>query len=427
MSGHTERTIEFLLKTSFVLLAGALGNEFGGFWFGFLFFLLSCVAWVAFNRWFRPASPNLKLTPRRLRKLYHEHYPRHGGADVLCYREPGRSRVYELPCAMVAYANPREGNRPRTQIYAAWDNGKSGEFWSGPAAEEFWFNKALCMYRRANPCAPDNPVVRLMDVDISANGSSVTCILKKSRFFFAAATNRSADYSFTKEVDRSRRTVRDIFEPGPRLRDLRTTEAGNHLGVNLLVLTDDSKLILTRRERAGVAHRIGELDSSGSGAIDRGMDLSDDSEVRDIVVRAAVREFRDEVGENIPIQGEVDFLGLCREFSRLGKPDAFFFAKTDLKFKDVKTEWEKRPREFREGEPVPLQFKLEDPKEVLEAIKFSRRKLTSPWLRLISKLPLTRTKVVSFPLAINLVLLGLYLGHLERLPNGSRLPFPKSP
>ena len=413
MSGHTERTIEFLVKTSALVMVSGLGIWFGGPWFGISFFVLSCVAWGAFNLWFRPASPNLKLTPRRLRKLYHEHYPPHDGADVLCYREPGRSRVYELPCAMVAYANPREGNRRRTQIHATWDIGKSGEFWSGPWTEEFWFNKALSIYRRANLSATDNPMVRLMDVDISANGSSVTCILKKSRFFFAAATNRSADYRFTKEVDGSRRTVRDIFEPGPRLRDLRTTEAGNHLGVNLLVLTDDSKLILTRRERTGVAHRIGELDSSGSGAIDLGVDLSDDSEVRDIVVRAAVREFRDEVGENIPIQGEVDFLGLCREFSRLGKPDAFFFAKTDLKFKDVKTEWEKRPREFREGEPVPLQFKLEDPKEVLEAIKFSRRKLTSPWNRFRSRFYTSR-QVVSIPLAIHLVLLGLYLGHLER-------------
>lgn len=406
----------WLVKTSFVVLVSVLGATFGGIWVGLGFFLCSCLALAVYKLWRRPPSPNLKLTPRRLRKRYREHYPPHKGADVVRYREPESARVHELPCAVVALANPRHESRPRTQIEARWHNeGNPDEPWAGPASRvEHWFRQAEKWYKEANPGAWDGEVVRLMDVRISPDLSTVTCILKKSGFFKYAATNNSADLRLVNDIDKSRTTIRDIFEPGPRLHELSETQAGNHVGVNLLVLTKDEQLILTRRERKGVAHRIGELDSSGSGGIDLEHDLKDNREVRDIVARAAVREFWHEVGKDIPIEGEVEFLGLCREFSRLGQPDAFFFAKTSSTFRKVKEEWEKRPPEHQEGIPFPFSFNPDKPEDTLSAVGFSRRHMTSPWNRFYSRLRRSR-KIVSFPLAIHLVLLGLYLGHLKPL------------
>ncbi len=42
VSGHTEQTIELLLKTSALLMVSGLGIWFGGIWFGISFFVLSC-------------------------------------------------------------------------------------------------------------------------------------------------------------------------------------------------------------------------------------------------------------------------------------------------------------------------------------------------------------------------------------------------
>ena len=416
MTGRIVRTLEALIFASIPVLIGLVITEILGLLFGILLIVGLCVLWIAVEIRLRPASPNLRLTPRRLRRCYEEHYPPHEGADVLRYREPESARDHELPCAVVALANPRHGSGPRTQIEARWhDEGNPDEFWVGPASSlDHWFNQALKIYKTANPRATDGKLVRLMDVCVSPDRSIVTCILKKSRFLKYAATNCSADLRLRNDTDRSWTTVRDEFEPGPRLHALPDTQAGNVLGVNLLVVTKDSQLILKLRQPGGVAHRIGELDSSGSGAIDLRHDLKDNSKVRGIVARGAVREFRDEVGEDIPIDGEVEFLGLCREFSRLGQPDAFFFARTPFTFEKVKEEWEKRPREHEEGKLIPRPFKPDEPKDVRSAVRFSRSHLTSPLNRFRSKLPLSR-KVVSIPLAIHLVLLGLYLGHLKPL------------
>lgn len=363
-------------------------------------------------------SPYLALSRKKAKLIYSEHY-RDG--SVLTFRLPGSSKVEQLPLVVEAMANPSaavEAGQPATRICGAWHS-NAQDCWNA-LDRDHHYQTALQRYLAVNKRAVNGHMLRVMGVDVAPDRSVVTCHLMRSRYFYTVATNRMADLRLPPQVDGTQPTMRELFEPGPRLHSLSEARAGNHLGVNVMVLTRDGQLVFTIRQAGGVAHRISECDSTGSGALD--WEFESRSGVSHAISDGAKRECRQEIGD-IPLHN-FRFLGLCRELERLGKPDAFFYAETPYNFTEVVEAWQEKPREWAEGTPLAYPFSPDEPLQGKRLMEFLLKHRSTPWTHTIRTIR-SNFYVLSLVLEAHLALLGIYLGLFETTPfEGNAAPIP---
>ncbi len=139
-------------------------------------------------------------------------------------------------------------------------------------------------------------------------------------------------------------TLREYLHRNGKLEDFKESPLANHLGINILLFTADGSLIMQKRSKV-VAFRTKELCPAASGAIS----LTDVPAEITLEQMPKLREAFEEIGitkADIPTD-EIFFLGITRELIRGGKPEMFFFAKTNLsekqiteKWKDARDKWE---------------------------------------------------------------------------------------
>lgn len=79
--------------------------------------------------------------------------------------------------------------------------------------------------------------IRLSSVNYDAEKRSVTLHTSRTYYFDSMITNRACDYLLS-----NGKTIREIFEPGPYIRDLNRSKMSNHLGFNGFIMTNDGKI-----------------------------------------------------------------------------------------------------------------------------------------------------------------------------------------
>lgn len=79
--------------------------------------------------------------------------------------------------------------------------------------------------------------------DIVYDDKTAKIYLSKTSYFDSLITNRACDY------DINGVSVRELYEPGPYLHDLKDSELSNHLGFNGMVETSDHKFIFIKRHK----------------------------------------------------------------------------------------------------------------------------------------------------------------------------------
>ena len=79
--------------------------------------------------------------------------------------------------------------------------------------------------------------------DITWNKNSVKIYLSKTTYLDSLITNRACDYEINGV------SVRELYEPGPVLHDLKDSQLSNHLGYNGMVETSDHKFIFIKRHK----------------------------------------------------------------------------------------------------------------------------------------------------------------------------------
>lgn len=79
--------------------------------------------------------------------------------------------------------------------------------------------------------------------DISWNKNNVKIYLSKTTYLDSLITNRACDYEINGV------SVRELYEPGPVLHDLKDSQLSNHLGYNGMVETSDHKFIFIKRHK----------------------------------------------------------------------------------------------------------------------------------------------------------------------------------
>lgn len=79
--------------------------------------------------------------------------------------------------------------------------------------------------------------IRLQDIDVDETNNKLVLHTARTFYYDSLVTNRACDYELS-----NKKTVRDIYEPGPYLLPLNRSRMSNHLGFNGFIMTSDDKI-----------------------------------------------------------------------------------------------------------------------------------------------------------------------------------------
>lgn len=179
--------------------------------------------------------------------------------------------------------------------------------------------------------------IRLSSVNYDAEKRSVTLHTSRTYYFDSMITNRACDYLLS-----NGKTIREIFEPGPYIRDLNSSKMSNHLGFNGFVMTNDGKIPFIMRSadlsigKNTLADSIGaSLKTKYAVGKDSGMRVTKQS-----IGYAMIREIEDELS-----LGELDvsneeaadsIFAFYRDLVEGGKPQFLFFLKLNISSEELR-------------------------------------------------------------------------------------------
>lgn len=151
----------------------------------------------------------------------------------------------------------------------------------------------------------------------------------RTTYYDSLVTNRAIDYKWKNGM-----SVRNLFEYGPFLNDLKESKLSNHLGYNGFIESSDGYIVFIKRSKA-VSIGKGTYGDSVGASLKTEYALNE-NKIFDTegLRRAIVAEIEKEVGvkEN-QLDGftlEENLIAAYREFVEGGKPQLMFYAKSTL-------------------------------------------------------------------------------------------------
>ncbi len=166
----------------------------------------------------------------------------------------------------------------------------------------------------------------------SEQNSKTLITLQSSSFFDLLCTNYSMDH---RPPDRSQTLREYLSGASHKLESLDTSALSNGIGVVCMLETSDEQLIVQKRSH-DVASRRGTLSSSVSGSVPSTIinKFAKDQKISLVdFAHAAFNESLEELGTEIH---SITLLAIVREFIRGGKPEFYFYARTDMTCSQVK-------------------------------------------------------------------------------------------
>lgn len=150
-------------------------------------------------------------------------------------------------------------------------------------------------------------------------------VLRRTRYSAFIVTNRVGAVELLRRG--STRPIVDVdavLLNGGRIPQLKRSRCSNHLGVDVLAVTDDGRVLITRQGRGTeVSQQL--LAPSGSGSVDWA-DFHPDDDLNTVLRRAMAREMREELGlakAQTPSLDSIVLLGYARLSNLAGKPQFF--------------------------------------------------------------------------------------------------------
>jgi hypothetical protein len=168
----------------------------------------------------------------------------------------------------------------------------------------------------------DERKIRLSS-DLFADTDSV--VLQRTSYSAFIVTNRIGSVELRKRgVTRPLVDVEEVLLNGGRIPQLKRSKCSNHLGVDVLAVTDDGRVLITRQgQGTEISQKL--LASSGSGSVDWA-DYHQGDDLNTVLRRAMAREMCEELGLSRPLTPSPDsimLLGYARLSNLAGKPQFF--------------------------------------------------------------------------------------------------------
>lgn len=210
--------------------------------------------------------------------------------------------------------------------------------------------------RRGERPYDDNELLCLRGFTVKQNGRhhELNLSLAKCNYRHYIATNLTPDWIPKDGPYRMSACLRDMLTREPGLPDLSNPDLVNPIGVSAWIISSDKKVIVTRRAIAGLHSNVNTPSISVSAVVDWTDTsplpsvgpygpLPSDDRLEELlgrrpssVDRAIVRETVEELKIFPQYLRSVRFLGIAREFWRLGKPEFFYLIETNKDYSEIR-------------------------------------------------------------------------------------------
>jgi len=180
--------------------------------------------------------------------------------------------------------------------------------------------------------------------NIECIDNKVNIYLSKTTYFDSLITNRACDYEINGV------SVRELYEPGPYLHDLKDSLLSNHLGFNGMVETSDHKFIFIKRHnKVSIAKNTLQASIGASLKVRNALTKDkkiDTSSVSNAIIKEMVDEFSlrylnnyEEVLEviNKEFSFKKNVLYFYRDLLECGKPQLMFYYKLPISSNEIET------------------------------------------------------------------------------------------
>jgi len=173
----------------------------------------------------------------------------------------------------------------------------------------------------------NNTNIRLNNLAFDSASKKISLFYSFTTYYDSLITNRAMDYPFS-----SNRTIREIYEPGPFISELKDSKLSNHLGFNGFVELADKKIIFVHRGK-DVSIGKGTWANSIGASLKSMYALDEEKKFTSKGLSNAIRcEILDELKIDLP--EDLDFsssiFAFYRDLVEGGKPQFLFYYKTDL-------------------------------------------------------------------------------------------------
>lgn len=173
----------------------------------------------------------------------------------------------------------------------------------------------------------NNTNIRLNDFEYSKEVNRVKMTYSFTTYFDSLLTNRAMDYPFAE----NNRTVREIYEPGPFVSELKESKLSNHLGFNGFVELSDKRIIFVHRG-SEVSIGKGTWQVSIGASLKTLYALNEEKKLTQAGLSAAIcGEIRDELKIDVPDEYEYSkhIFAFYRDLIEGGKPQFLFYYKVE--------------------------------------------------------------------------------------------------
>lgn len=191
-----------------------------------------------------------------------------------------------------------------------------------------------------NSTKSNKNTIRLDDFSYADN--KLTLKTSRSTYYHMLITNRCMDFRFANGM-----SIREVYEYEREICPLSRSKFGNQIGINGLILTKDNYILIEKRDRKKItwknkfAQSISLALKSDDMKIKRGQRLEETSSkaeerLRKVIEKTIRSNFGLELTECQPFSMEKNFFGLARDLLEGGKPNLYFFVKTECTAEELK-------------------------------------------------------------------------------------------
>lgn len=146
--------------------------------------------------------------------------------NLICYKNPGKEYITRFPVVLLHSIEKGE----QIQI-----DDHENEFYSLPKQICAEADKIMHMYEGSISYNQIN--IRLTGLEVDSKSGKLLLRTARTYYFDSLKTNRACDY-----ILQNGHSIREVYEPGPYVRDLASSKLSNHLGFNGFVITKDGKI-----------------------------------------------------------------------------------------------------------------------------------------------------------------------------------------
>lgn len=192
-----------------------------------------------------------------------------------------------------------------------------------PGELEKYYDVLIHAHRGSN--IYNNQHIRIDDFKEENNVVSINYSL--TTYFDSLMTNRAVDYPLNDIL-----TVREMYEPGPFINELRNSKLSNHLGFNGIIEIDDKYIFIKRCKNVSIGKDLWQTSTNSSYKIKYGLDL-DKNLSSEYLSKAIKGEIKDElkfnINENVDMSKSI--FAFYRDLVEGGKPQFLYYFKIDIK------------------------------------------------------------------------------------------------